>query len=61
MLKNGGFKVKGWISNKELCKESQHEVESDTIKMLQSEDDEKVLGIAWTENQIHCHLKSNQI
>ena len=58
VLKNGGFQVKEWISNKELCKESQYEVESDTIKMLQNEaDDEKVLGIAWNRKSDTLSLK----
>ena len=57
VLKNGGFQVKGWISNEELCKESQHEVESDTIKILQNEADEKVLGIAWNRKSDTLSLK----
>eukprot|EP00112_Aurelia_sp_Birch-Aquarium-sp1_P026220 Seg9160.2 transcript_id=Seg9160.2/GoldUCD/mRNA.D3Y31 product="hypothetical protein" protein_id=Seg9160.2/GoldUCD/D3Y31 len=57
VLKNGGFQVKGWISNKEIYKESQHEVESDTIKMLQGEADEKVLGIAWDRKSDTLSLK----
>ena len=34
VLKNGGFQVKGWISNKELHENSKHAVESDANNML---------------------------
>ena len=57
VLKNGGFQVKGWISNKELCKESKYEVGSDAIKMLHKEAHEKVLGIVWGRKSDTLSLK----
>ncbi|XP_071946012.1 uncharacterized protein [Antedon mediterranea] len=45
VLKKGGFKVKGWLSNKNLTStESDREVK---IKLLQNSEEEKVLGTVW--------------
>ena len=44
VLATGGFKVKGWTSNKTEKNDSDGEME---IKMLKGDSGEKVLGIAW--------------
>ncbi|XP_071941071.1 uncharacterized protein [Antedon mediterranea] len=45
VLKKGGFKVKGWLSNRNLTStESDREVK---IKLLQNLEEEKVLGTVW--------------
>ena len=57
VLKNGGFQVKGWISNKELHENSKHTGESDANNMLKEEVDEKVLGISWNRKSDTLSLK----
>ena len=44
VLETGGFKVKGWSSNKDLSAGSEHPEES-SMKILQGEGEEKVLDI----------------
>ena len=46
VLGNGGFKVKGWISNKSL-REHRQEEKMDMTTMFQGAVEEKVLGVTW--------------
>ena len=58
VLKNGGFQVKGWISNKELHENSKHTGESDANNMLKADEkDEKELGISWKRKSDTLSLK----
>ena len=49
VLEKGGFKVKGWISNKVLKEQNQDVEDSSTeiTKIFQDEAEEKVLGTVW--------------
>ena len=49
VLADGGFKVKGWRSNKSLNRKD--EVEEDASKLLEKASDEKVLGVVWEDDQ----------
>ena len=46
ILDNGGFKVKGWSSNETLEENLQNE-DSSSVKFLEGESGEKVLGTVW--------------
>ena len=48
ILKNGGFKVKGWQSNKNVCKSI---LEINEIKVPQGRTEAKVLGVAWNSSE----------
>ena len=49
VLENGGFKVKGWLSNKKLEQntETQPQKQQEDVKPLQRNSDDKVLGVVW--------------
>ena len=46
VLEKGGFKTKGWVSNKVLKKQS-HNDDTEGMKIFQGDVEEKVLGIVW--------------
>ena len=49
VLEKGRFKVKGWISNRDLKEQTHHE-NTVEMKMFQGNTDEKVLGMVWKNN-----------
>ena len=58
VLEEGGFKVKGWISNKPLRSPSQNEKREMTT-MSQGSVEENVLGIPWNNQSDMLSLKVN--
>ena len=50
ILDSGGFKVKEWSSN-ETLEEKLHEEDSSSVKFLEGESDEKVLGVGWNNGK----------
>ena len=46
VLETGGFQVKGWISNEDL-NDGDFAKEDNTLKILEEEGPEKVLGVTW--------------
>ena len=54
ILKNGGFKVKGWQSNTNLCKSKPDKSE---IKVPQDRTEAKVLRIAWNSSEDNLKYK----
>ena len=58
VLEKGGFKVKGWISNKPLRGESQNET-TEMTTMFQGAVEEKVLGITWNNQSDTLSFKVN--
>lgn len=58
VLKKGGFKVKGWTSNKNLGNSEQDESKQE-IQMFQNKE-EKVLGVAWNCKTDHLSVKVTQ-
>ena len=48
ILKNGGFKVKGWQSNTNLCKSTPDKIK---IKVPQDRTKAKALGIVWNSSE----------
>ncbi len=49
ILAKGGFKVKEWLSNETLQENSPSE-EGSSIKFLEGESEEKVLGAVWNNS-----------
>ena len=47
VLQQGGFKVKGWLSNQNLRKENEEEQGGISMKLLQGKTEEKILGTIW--------------
>jgi len=58
VLKKGGFRVKGWISNKPLRSPSQNE-KMDTATMFQGSVEENVLGSTWNNQSDTLSFKVN--
>ena len=58
VLEKGGFKVKGWISNKPLRSPSQNE-KREMAKMFQGSVEENVLGITWNNQSDTLSFKVN--
>lgn len=58
VLEKGGFKVKGWISNKPLNGESQNE-KTEMTTIFQGAVEEKVLGITWNNHSDTLSFKVN--
>lgn len=58
VLEKGGFRVKGWISNKPLRSPSQNE-KMDTATMFQGSVEENVLGITWNNQSDTLSFKVN--
>ena len=50
VLKTGGFKVKGWLSNK-VKKSSINLGETETATVLEGDGEEKVLGVIWNSTE----------
>ena len=61
ILDNGGFKVKGWSSNETLDENLQSE-DSSSVKFLEGESGEKVLGTVWNnaKDTFKFKVKANQ-
>ena len=61
VLKSGGFKVKGWISNKELKDSENKEIAREKAICFQEQIAEKVLGIAWNNktDEMYFEVKSD--
>jgi len=57
VLENGGFKVKGWTSNKELSDASSPQDQE--IKILQGSSEEKILGVLWNNKDDTLTFKVN--
>ncbi len=48
ILENGGFKIKEWLSNEQLQKNTASQPQNDMqVKQLQQGSEDKVLGVAW--------------
>ena len=58
VLEKGGFKVKGWISNKPLRSPSQNE-KREMAMMFQGSVEENVLGITWNNQSDTLSFKVN--
>jgi len=58
VLEKGGFRVKGWISNKPLRSPSQNE-KMDTATMFQGSVEENVLGSTWNNQSDTLSFKVN--
>ena len=54
IFKNGGFNVKGWQSNTNLCKSKPDKSE---IKVPQDRTEAKVLGIVWNSSEDNLKYK----
>ena len=57
-LEKGGFKVKGWISNKPLRSPSPNE-KKEMATMIQGSVEENVLGITWNNQSDALSFKVN--
>ena len=57
VLQSGGFKVKGWTSNKELIENEHKEVDRESTVSFQENITEKVLGIVWGSKADELHFK----
>ena len=62
ILDNGGFKVKGWSSNETLDENLQNE-NSFSVKFLEGESGEKVLGTVWNnaKGTFTFKVKANEL
>ena len=56
VLARGGFRVKGWISNKNLKKQTEDE-KMEGLNIFQGETEEKVLGVVWNHRTDQLSFK----
>ncbi len=55
ILENGGFKIKEWLSNEQLQKNTASQPQNDMqVRQLQQGSEDKVLGVAW--NSVNDNL-----
>ena len=47
LLDKGGFKIKKWLSNKELKQNTENQQQQEEVKPLQQSSEDKVLGVVW--------------
>ncbi|XP_033643441.1 uncharacterized protein LOC117303376 [Asterias rubens] len=59
VLAEGGFRVKGWLSNEALEENYTSEKEDERMKFLDTTTDEKVLGTVWNRKTDEFHYKVN--
>jgi hypothetical protein len=52
ILDKGGFNGKEWLSN-EILKENLPSEERSSVKFLEGESEEKVLGVVWNKGRFH--------